>query len=115
MFWKNFCACLLAIMFLLVLGCGGSDNKGATTSQEVAAKPVTWQIVIPLQFDQADSFDKNGLARVKQGGKYGYIDKTGKFIISPQFDDANSLFFNDLAPVKQGGKCIMDPGNKTRK
>ncbi len=55
-------------------------------------------VVIPPQFDQADSFSE-GLARVKIGNKWGYIDKKGKLVIQPQFDEAAS-FSEGLALVK---------------
>jgi hypothetical protein len=35
-------------------------------------------------------------------GKYGYIDKQGKFVISPQFDNARR-FEEGLAAVRVGG------------
>ena len=50
-----------------------------------------------------------GLARVNMGGVYGnggksgYIDKTGKFAIALQFDEAAS-FSEGLAAVKVGNK-----------
>ena len=47
-------------------------------------------VVIPPQFEQADAFSE-GLARVKIGAKWGYIDKTGKQVIQPQLDEANSF------------------------
>jgi len=37
---------------------------------------------IPAQFDRADPFS-GGLARVKIGRKYGYIDRNGKYIWEP--------------------------------
>lgn len=55
-------------------------------------------VVILPQFDQADSFS-GGLARVKIGNKWGYIDKKGKLVIQPQFDEAAS-FSEGLALVK---------------
>lgn len=51
-------------------------------------------VVILPQFDQADSF-YGGLARVKIGNKWGYIDKKGKLVIQPQFDEAASFSVND--------------------
>lgn len=39
-----------------------------------------------------------GLACIKVNGKYGYIDKTGKFVIEPQFDFAQN-FSDGLAMV----------------
>ncbi len=47
-------------------------------------------VVIPPQFEQADSFS-GGLARVKVDQKWGYIDKNGKLAIAPQFDEADSF------------------------
>ena len=32
------------------------------------------------------------------GGKWGYIDESGKMVIKPQFDDARA-FFDGLAAV----------------
>lgn len=63
-----------------------------------------------------DEYD--GLALVELNGKYGFIDKTGKFVIEPQFRDA-SQFFEGLAIIetidfKQGvidksGKIVFGP------
>jgi len=36
-------------------------------------------------FEWAESFH-DGLALVKTGGKWGFIDNTGKMVIEPQFD-----------------------------
>jgi len=51
---------------------------------------------------KAASFTSEGLALVSKSGKYGFIDKTGRFIIAPQFDNADS-FSEGLAPVSTGG------------
>jgi len=50
-------------------------------------------MVIEPQFQQANEFSE-GLAAVcvgacvfsKSGGKWGYIDTTGKFVVNPQLD-----------------------------
>jgi len=44
-----------------------------------------------------------GLAAIKQGGKWGYIDKSGKMVIAPQFNEA-LRFSEGLASVKSGDK-----------
>ncbi|EMG22247.1 hypothetical protein LEP1GSC150_4617 [Leptospira interrogans serovar Copenhageni str. LT2050] len=62
---------------------------------------------IAVQFEEADSF-VDGLALIKLGGKYGYIDKSGKLVIKPQFGEAYS-FSEDLALVKiQGSYGYID-------
>ena len=57
------------------------------------------------QFDDARSFSE-GLASVKVGGKWGYINNQGKHIIQPLFDDAAENFSEGLASVKVGKKFV---------
>ena len=45
-------------------------------------------MVINPQFDAASPFSE-GLAHVRIGGKWGYIDPAGKMVINPQFDAAS--------------------------
>jgi hypothetical protein len=45
------------------------------------------KMAIAPQFDDAGDFCE-GLAVVKAGDKYGYIDKPGTYVVSPQFDNA---------------------------
>ena len=44
-----------------------------------------------------------GLARVRIGDKWGYINQISEIVIKPQFDDAGD-FSEGLSPVKIGGK-----------
>jgi hypothetical protein len=62
------------------------------------------------QFDYAEPFQA-GIARVRSGEKWGYINKMGQFIIQPQFDGVDD-FYGDLAIVKIGNKygCINKTG-----
>ena len=66
-------------------------------------------VVIPPQFDEADAFSVSegtasqpGLARVKIGEKWGYIDNKGKLVIQPQFDEANSFWVSASASSEPG-------------
>jgi hypothetical protein len=54
--------------------------------------------IIEQGFDDAGFFSE-GLAAVKTGEKWGYIDKKSRFVINPQFDYAND-FSDSLALVK---------------
>lgn len=47
-------------------------------------------MVIPPQFTYVGVFHE-GLAAVSVGGKWGYIDKTGKFAVNPQYDSASEF------------------------
>ena len=61
---------------------------------------------IAPQFEEAGSF-RDGLARVKTGEKWGYIDRQGKLVIQPQLDEAET-FSEGIALVRTyqsvGGK-----------
>lgn len=57
-------------------------------------------------------FFSEGLAGVRVGNKYGYIDKTGKYVINPQFDQA--FPFNEgLAMVVIREKSIGNSNSNT--
>ena len=55
-------------------------------------------LVIAPKFDEAGYFQK-GLAKVKIGDKYGYIDKTGKVVVPFKSEEADSI---KLKPVRVG-------------
>lgn len=59
-------------------------------------------MLIPPTFQYATHF-RDGLALVKQNGKWGYIDSTGAWIVPPKFDNAQP-FSNQVAYVFQKGK-----------
>jgi hypothetical protein len=58
--------------------------------------------IIPHEYDLVYQFS-NGLAPVKKGMKWGYIDIKNQLIIEYKFDDANP-FSEGLAAVKLNGK-----------
>ncbi len=60
-------------------------------------------------FDYIGEFGEDGLAVVKQQGKWGYAATSGKIVISCQFDGAKN-FSNGLAAIEQQGKWgFVDP------
>lgn len=61
-----------------------------------AQQKVPW--LIPPQFDYVGDFSE-GLGLVKKNGKFGFVNKDGRFVIKPQFFDANS-FYGGMAAVK---------------
>lgn len=52
------------------------------------------------RFDKVDNFSC-GLAVVKKDGKFGYIDRTEKYVVEPKYDWAFS-FYDDLGCVQEG-------------
>ena len=91
---------LMVVAALLLAGCDQQAQKASSDTGSAAVKSsagdvaTTQQpadqavrIIIKPQFDEADSFSE-GLAAVRVGAKYGYIDKQGKIVIKPQLDCA---------------------------
>lgn len=62
----------------------------------------TEQIVAP-RFDVAEKFGNNGLAKVKNENKWGYINLKGEEVVSLSFDEMGDFYYG-LAPVKSNGK-----------
>lgn len=65
---------------------------------------ITIAAILVLGFTLSASAQKNeGLFWIRENGKYGYIDRTGKTIIKPQYD--NTMGFNEgLAATSINGK-----------
>jgi hypothetical protein len=59
-------------------------------------------VAIEPAFDFVMKFTK-GICPVMEKGKWGYIDREGKFVIPPRFDEAKE-FDGGLARVKLGTK-----------
>jgi hypothetical protein len=49
-------------------------------------------MILVLSHATISSTFYEGLAVVRIGGKWGYIDRTGKYVINPQFDSAFPFF-----------------------
>lgn len=50
------------------------------------------KIVVPCLYEQVDFFSDDKLAKVKKGGKYGYIDNSGVVVIPLKYDNANRIY-----------------------
>src|SRR5258706_16345108 len=76
--------------------------NAASTAKSTDAKTVVSsdRMVIKPQFDQGERFAE-GMAAVRIGAKFGYIDKEGKVVIMPQFDFAD-MFSEGVGPVGVG-------------
>jgi len=90
----------LLILFTLVMAIAGCDKQatGNTNPTYATGRP---KIPPPPKI----IYFHDGLARVSIGddktGKWGFIDKQGKFVINPQFDYI-SKFSDGLAGVRVG-------------
>ena len=63
---------------------------------------VTGEILVPCSYDDVDYF-REGLARVKKNGKWGFIDKTGKEVIPCSYDSVWN-FSGGFTMVKKNSK-----------
>jgi hypothetical protein len=60
-------------------------------------------MAIAPSFDEAETFSE-GLAKVKVGAKWGFVDRQGSMTINPTFDEAAS--FNDSTAWVRIGKQV---------
>jgi hypothetical protein len=119
---KNLVPCLVLMSFWLAGGTearppgtkGPRQTKDPLIPAVIGEKwgyvraPKRTQFVIAPQYDLAGRFSE-GLAWVKRGGKFGYIDAGGREVIAPRFQQAGS-FTEGLAAVKIGDKFgYIDP------
>src|SRR5262245_48694072 len=86
------------------------------TPHENPPKPKAWVIAFEQPFEAAHQFSE-GLAVIQSGGKYGYIDRTGRVVIQPQFDQAED-FSGGMASIaihykhgyiNQRGELVVKP------
>src|SRR5207249_10656305 len=74
-----------------------------TTPSPTHISTLSLHDALPIsQFDHAASFYE-GLAAVRLGQRWGFIDKNGDFVINPQYHEAGG-FGNGLAPVKSADR-----------
>jgi len=105
---------LLHLFFLLLTSSATTGQKLVPCNEvDPQTKKKTWGFcdcyyattVIKCQYDTTFAFTE-GLGRVRQAGKYGFVDKTGKLIIPVKYDGAME-FSEGLAPVFLDGKAFF--------
>ncbi len=91
---------------------GRIDKTGKLVTAPTSPTPT------PLSNSNLSEIKSDGLTLIKQGGKYGYIDRTGKVVIPFQFDFAADNFVEDIAwfqvkdrvgYINKQGKTIASP------
>lgn len=89
-----------------------TQNNPTNKQTQTATEPKS--VVYTMKnYDEVYSF-QNGLAKVEKGGKFGFIDKTGKEVVPLQYDDAQD-FNQELAAVNKEGKWgFVDKTGKER-
>ena len=68
----------------------------------IEAASITYTEVVSPKYDRTGDFSE-GIASVCIGGKWGFIDKTGKEVISLKYDEVR-YFFEGMALVRIDGK-----------
>ncbi|MFN0199886.1 MAG: WG repeat-containing protein [Bacteroidia bacterium] len=63
-------------------------------------------IAIPALYNEVGNF-RFGMAYATENGKYGYLDKKGKWKIEPTFDSADDFQTNGMAKIIKNGKTFF--------
>src|SRR5512146_1483082 len=89
---RDFVRTLIASGAGVLWACGRNTGTSETAAQKPAAPGAaeppasgTGRIVVEPQFDEAAIFSE-GLASVRTGARYGYIDTSGTIVIPAKFD-----------------------------
>lgn len=72
------------------------------------------KILIPYQFDWAETFSEDGFAQVELNGKYGIIDTLGKTVIPTNYDFINNLHDGFFIATNKGKYGILEKGGKQK-
>jgi len=65
-------------------------------------------MVLPPQFEEADNFQSNGLAVVRQQNKAGLINASGQFVVPPQYDSISNFSEHRATVITKDGFQLMD-------
>ncbi|MDR0915853.1 MAG: WG repeat-containing protein [Oscillospiraceae bacterium] len=92
---KSVLAAVLAVVMVVALVPSSAGAAGATYTVTVIVEPT-------LAYDDVGAFS-NGLAAVKKGNKFGYINTEGELVIPLEYDSAES-YYKNYAIVSKSGK-----------
>ena len=102
---------LIGLLVIGISGCGKKEESNENANEEMKVGK------LDLEVEAIGAFHE-GLAFIKQEGKYGFIDKSGETVIEPQFRKVGN-FSDGLAPACTGDsysnqKCgYIDKEGKT--
>lgn len=68
------------------------------------------KIPTPVDYGPKSYSFSDGLVPISKGGKWGFMDQTGKLVIEATFEDAEN-FSEGLAPVKVRGEVVWCPAD----
>lgn len=70
------------------------------------------EFVIQPKYEEAENFQSNGLATVKEGGFYGVIDEREEYRLKPKYDSINGFSENRIIVVDKGEFKVIDENGK---
>jgi hypothetical protein len=105
----NFKYLSLLLIFAFSFTVSFAQKKSGNKNASKASGNDKWGVT--EKYDGAGPFS-NGLARVKKGIKWGYIDSTGSVIIPIKYNEVEN-FYDGIARVRLGQKWgLMDATGK---
>jgi len=111
--------CVFFVMSGLLISC---SKQGDYSLIPVSNDGERWgyinakgEYVINPQFEDADFFTEDGLAKIKSNGKIGYINKKGEYIIAATYKNGTAFSAGLAFVVAEGGHitCI-NKANETK-
>ena len=63
------------------------------------------KVVVPAEFNEAESFDEHGWANVKRGKESGWINRQGKWVMPPEWDACSGFDEQGWAVVYRNGQA----------
>lgn len=91
----------MKMLAVLMIGCAAlMDTGGKPVNAE--GETIGSKFAIEAKYEEITSF-QNGVAFVKQSGRWGLINTAGEFIVNPTYDEVHS-FHEGRANVRLNGK-----------